>query len=107
MQAGQSEGSDTNLTSRDHAVETRHLTSATIVKHGRTMIRVGDTVRVRAAEGKRGGFDARVRGIKVDSTTGEVAEVQVFGGRLGRAMVRTFRPDRIEQPARGRKGGRR
>ena len=77
------------------------LRSATSFELGRTMICIGDLVRVRAVAGKRG-FDAKVRAIKVDSTTGEIAEVEVFGGRPGHAMVRTFRADRIQRPTRSR-----
>jgi len=77
------------------------LRAATSFELGRTMVRIGDVVRVRAAAGKRS-FDAKVRAIKVDSTTGEVAEVELFGGRPGHAMVRTFPPDRIQGPTRSR-----
>lgn len=85
----------------DRSRASRRLRSATSFELGRTMIGIGDLVRVRAVAGKRG-FDAKVRAIKVDSTTGEVAEVEVFGGRPGHAMVRTFPPDRIQRPTRSR-----
>lgn len=74
---------------------------------GRNFIRVGDVVRVRAAPGKRNGFKATVRAIKIDERTGQVGEVEVFGGPAGRAMVRTFRRDRIERVAQSRNGERR
>ncbi len=74
---------------------------------GRNFIRVGDVVRVRPEPGKRNGFMAKVRAILVDEQTREVIEVEVFGGRAGRAMVRTFCPERIERVAQTRNGERR
>jgi hypothetical protein len=76
-------------------------------RRGRNFIRVGDVVRVKALPGKRDGFEARVRAIAVDERSGEPVEVEVFGGYRGRAMVRTFRPDRIERVAQTRRGERR
>lgn len=80
------------------------LRTARRFRRGRNYINVGDLVRVRAVPGKRDGFKATVRAIRVDSATGEVAEVEVFGGRGGRAMVRTFVPERIERLAQTRDG---
>ncbi|HSH62229.1 MAG TPA: hypothetical protein VK988_21795 [Acidimicrobiales bacterium] len=74
---------------------------------GRNFIRVGDVVRVRATAGKRNGFMATVRAIFVDERTNEVAHVEVFGGRAGQAMVRSFCPERIERVAQTRNGERR
>lgn len=74
---------------------------------GRNFIRVGDVVRVKAAPGKRNGFTATVRSIKMDERTRQVGEVEVFGGPPRRAMVRTFRRDRIERMAQSRNGQRR
>jgi hypothetical protein len=74
---------------------------------GRNFIRIGDVVRVKAAPGKRNGFTATVRAIKMDERTRQVGEVEVFGGPAGRAMVRTFRRDRIERVAQSRNGQRR
>jgi len=76
-------------------------------RHGRNYINLGDLVRVRAAPGRRNGFPARVRSIKVDVRTGEVVEVEVFGGPNGRAMVRTFLPERIERLAQTKAGAQR
>ena len=78
------------------------LQHATRYRRGRNFINLGDVVRVRALHGKRNSFRARVRCIKVDRLTGEVAEVEVFGGPAGREMVRTFRPERIERVAQTR-----
>lgn len=64
---------------------------------GRNFIRVGDVVRVKPSQGKRDGFEAKVRVIRADEITGEVAEVEVFGGRRRHAMIRTFRPERIQR----------
>lgn len=75
-------------------------------RRGRCFINVGDVVRVKATQGRRNGFPARVRAIKVDPATGEVIEVEVFGGASGRQMVRTFAPDRIERVAQTRLGAR-
>ncbi len=50
---------------------------------------------------------AKVRAIFVDEPTSEVAHVEVFGGRAGRAMVRSFCPERIERMAQTRNGERR
>ncbi len=72
---------------------------------GRNFIRVGDVVRVKAAPGKRNGFKATVRAIKVDERTGHVGEVEVFGGPAGRAAFRSFRRERIERVAQSRNGG--
>lgn len=69
---------------------------------GRNFVSVGDVIRVRASRGKRDGFVARVRAIRVDRASGVAAEVEVYGGRRGREMVRTFRPERIQRLARTR-----
>jgi hypothetical protein len=71
---------------------------------GRNFVRVGDYVRVRPSPGRRNGFEALVRAIRIDEDTGTVMEVEVFGGTRGRVMVRTFRPERIERLAQTRKG---
>lgn len=76
-------------------------------RQGRNFIRVGDVVRVKPLPGKRNGFEAKVRAITVDEETGEPIEIEVFGGYRGRAMVRTFRPDRINRVAQTRQGERR
>lgn len=73
---------------------------------GRNFIRVGDTVKVRATQGKRNGFKAVVRGIRLDEGTGEVAEIEVYGGPPGHAMARTLRPERIQRVAQSRNGNR-
>lgn len=75
-------------------------------RSGRNFIRVGDTVKVKPLPGKRNGFKAVVRSVKVDEGTGAVREVEVFGGSAGRAMVRTFRASRIERVAQTRRGKR-
>ena len=72
-------------------------------RRGRTVIHLGDRVRIRPTPGRRNGFDAVVHRICADETTGDVREVEVFGGRNGRAMYRTFRPERIEHLARHRR----
>lgn len=69
---------------------------------GRNFIRVGDTVKVLPTAGKRNGFKAVVRGIRLDEGTREVAEIEVYGGPPGHAMARTFRPDRIQRVAQTR-----
>ena len=76
-------------------------------RRGRNFIRVGDVVRVTATPGKRNGFLATVRAIFLDEQTYDVSEVEVFGGPPGRAMVRTFRPERIQRRAQTRNGERR
>lgn len=81
-----------------------NLAEAERYRHGRNYIYVGDVVRIRARPGKRNGFQARVRAIGVDRVTGEVAEIEVFGGPNGREMVRTFGPERIERLAQTRAG---
>ena len=73
---------------------------------GRNFIRVGDAVKVKATPGRRNGFKAVVRAIRVDEGTQEVAEVEVYGGPPGHAMARTFRRDRIERVAQSRNGNR-
>lgn len=83
------------------------LTRVTQYRKGRNFIRVGDVVRVRPEPGRRNGFMAKVRAIFVDERMNEVAQVEVFGGRTGRAMVRTFCADRIERVAQTEKGQRR
>lgn len=80
------------------------LATATRYRQGRNFINIGDVVRIRPTNGKRNGFQARVRAIKVDATTGDPAEIEVFGGPAGRAMVRTFGPERIERLAQTRAG---
>lgn len=82
------------------------LSTISRFRRGRCFINVGDIVRVKATQGRRNGFPARVRAIKVDSATGEVIEIEVFGGTPGRQMVRTFTPDRIERVAQTRLGAR-
>ncbi|MGH9166058.1 MAG: hypothetical protein ACRDZW_11195 [Acidimicrobiales bacterium] len=83
---------------------TNRLKHATRYRRGRNFINIGDVVRVRSLDRKRNGFQARVRGIRVDRLTGEVAEIEVFGGPPGREMVRTLRPERIERVAQTRAG---
>ena len=68
----------------------------------RQVVRLGDVVRVRPTSGRRNGFVARIRAIRVDRASGDVVEVEVYGGRPGHEMVRTFRPDRIQGAARPR-----
>lgn len=80
------------------------LSNTTRYRRGRNYIHVGDIVRVRAMPGRRTAFEAKVRAIKVDEQTGEVVEIEVFGGRRGREMVRTFVPERIERVAQSRAG---
>ncbi|HET7486647.1 MAG TPA: hypothetical protein VFJ85_01875 [Acidimicrobiales bacterium] len=75
------------------------LVRAERYRHGRNYVAVGDTVRIRPTPGRRNGFRARVRAIKLDRTTGEAMEVEVFGGPAGREMVRTFSPERIQRVA--------
>lgn len=61
---------------------------------GRHMIREGDTVHVGPSKpGKRDGFDAVFLRAKVDA--GQLAEVEVYGGKPGHEMIRTFVPERI------------
>jgi hypothetical protein len=80
------------------------MIKVTRYRTGRNFIRVGDHVRVKPSGRKRDGFRAVVRTIRVDEETGHVREVEVFGGAGGRAMIRTFRPDRIERLAQTHKG---
>lgn len=61
----------------------------------------------KVAEYRKGRNFIRVRAIFVDERTSEVAHVEVFGGRAGRAMVRSFCPERIERVAQTRNGKRR
>lgn len=68
----------------------------------RHVMRLGDVVRVRPTTGRRNGFVARIRAIRVNRATGDVVEVEVYGGRPGHEMVRTFRPDRIQRAPRPR-----
>lgn len=75
------------------------MIAVTEYRRGRNYIRLGDRVRIRPTPGRRNGFDAIVHGIRIDESTGAVREVDVFGGRAGRAMFRTFRPDGIERLA--------
>ena len=56
------------------------LVDAERYRLGRNYIAVGDTVRIRPTPGRRNGFRARVRAIKLDGITGEAVEVEVFGG---------------------------
>jgi hypothetical protein len=79
------------------------MIEVTEYRQGRGVIHLGDRVRIRPTPGRRNGFDAVVHSIRMDETTGDVREVQVFGGSKGRAMYRTFRPDRIERLARHRR----
>ncbi|MEW6474285.1 MAG: hypothetical protein AB1679_18695 [Actinomycetota bacterium] len=74
-------------------------------RRGRAVIHLGDRVRVRPTPGRRNGFEAVVQRIRIDEATGLVREVDVFGGARGRAMFRTFRPERIERLARHRQAG--
>ncbi|HUR18666.1 MAG TPA: hypothetical protein VMZ51_06995 [Acidimicrobiales bacterium] len=57
-----------------------------------------------ATPGRRNGFEAVVRAIRLHEGTLEVAEIEVNGGLPGQAMVRTFRPDRIQRVAQTRNG---
>lgn len=82
------------------------MIDVTEFRRGRAVIHLGDRVRIRNTPGRRNGFDAVVQRIRVDVTTGAVREVDVFGGSRGRAMFRTFRPDRIERLARHRRADR-
>lgn len=82
------------------------MIEVTEYRRGRAVIHLGDRVRVRPAPGRRNGFDAVVQRIRMDETTGAVREVDVFGGARGRAMFRTFRPERIERIARHRRSRR-
>lgn len=59
------------------------------------IVQTGELVKVLPSPGKRDGFEARFRSARM--TDGEVSDVEVFGGRNGREMVRTFTPDRIER----------
>lgn len=79
------------------------MIEVTEYRPGQGVIHLGDRVRIRPTPGRRNGFDAIVQRIRIDETTGEVREVEVFGGARGRAMFRTFRPDRIERVARHRR----
>lgn len=65
----------------------------------RNWIRIGDTVMCRPVAGGR--FEAKVRSIKADQE-GVIREVEVFGGRGGRAAIRTFAPDKIQRMAQNR-----
>lgn len=80
------------------------MIEVTEYRQGRGIIHLGDRVHIRPTPGRRNGFDAIVRRIRADETTGDIREVEVFGGPKGRAMFRTFRPDRIERLARHRRG---
>jgi hypothetical protein len=82
------------------------MTEVNEYRRGRNYIRLGDRVRIRPSPGRRNGFDAVVHGIRIDESTGAVREVDVFGGPSGRAMFRTFRPERIERLARHRRADR-
>lgn len=53
----------------------------------------GDLVRILPTPGRRDGFDATVRSVKPNRRG--LLEVEVFGGRRGRAAVRTFYADRV------------
>jgi hypothetical protein len=79
------------------------MIEVTEYRRGRAVVHLGDRVRIRATPGRRNGFDAVVHRIRIDEATGDVREVDVFGGSRGRAMFRTFRPDRIERIARHRR----
>lgn len=59
------------------------------------LVTVGEMVRVLPSPGRRDGFDARFRSARM--ADGEVSEVEVYGGRKGRAALRTFPPERIER----------
>jgi hypothetical protein len=83
------------------------MIEVTEYRRGRAVVHLGDRVRIRATPGRRNGFDAVVHRIRVNEATGDVLEVDVFGGSRGRAMFRTFRPDRIERVARHRQVERR
>lgn len=76
-----------------------HTDSYVVRRH---VVRLGDVVRVRPTTGRRNGFAARIRAIRVDRASGDVIEVEVYGGRPGHEMVRTFRPDRIQRAPRQR-----
>lgn len=75
----------------------RRMLKVSEYRRGRNFIRVGDVVRVKALPGKRNGFEAKVRAVKIDERSGEVVEVQVFGGARGQGMIRIFRPERIQR----------
>lgn len=72
-------------------------------RRGKSIIHLGDRVRIRPTPGRRNGFEAIVRRIRADEASGAVREIDVFGGPRGRAMFRTFRPDRVERLARHRR----
>ena len=54
-----------------------HADSYAVRRH---VVRVGDVVRVRPTTGRRNGFVARIRAIRVDRASGDVIEVEVYGG---------------------------
>jgi hypothetical protein len=62
------------------------MIEVTEYRRGRGVIHLGDRVRIRPTPGRRNGFDAIVQRIRIDETTGDVREVDVFGGSRGRAM---------------------
>ena len=78
------------------------MIEVTEYRRGRGVVHLGDRVRIRPTPGRRNGFEAVVQRIRIDEATGLVREVDVFGGARGRAMFRTFRPERIERLARHR-----
>lgn len=79
------------------------MMEVTEYRRGRSVIHFGDRVRIRPTLGRRNGFDATVQRLHVDETTGAIREVDVIGRSCGRAMFRTFRPDRTECLARHRR----
>jgi hypothetical protein len=70
---------------------------------GRNFIRIGDIVRVRPRAARRDGFEVKVRAVLPDES-GELAEIEVFGGPGGCHAIRTVRPERIERRAWTRHG---
>ena len=78
---------------------TTQLSEVPGYRPGRNWIRVGDTCYCRPTSG--GGFEARIRRILADDA-GDVKEIEVFGGRRGRAAIRTFRPEQIRRLAQSR-----
>lgn len=79
------------------------LATVTVIRDpqgGRNFVRKGDTVHVDpSAPGRRDGFDARFIEAHVDGD-GVVVDIEVYGGRDGRASVRTFRPGRVRRTRR-------
>jgi hypothetical protein len=70
---------------------------------GRNFIRIGGIVRVRPRAARRDGFEVKVRAVLPDES-GELAEIEVFGGPGGCHAICTVRPERIERRAWTRHG---